>query len=107
LDCSRRFPFAFLRRAAREKPLDAQEALRHGTALALLFGMFVALAAFVALPFLGRLGQPSEVIALSSNYIVIFAISLIPALLSLAWKITPMPSTIRGPRFGFFWAAFS
>lgn len=67
-------------------PYEAQEALRHGTALALFFGLLVVAASVLTVPFLGALGQPREVIALSSNYILIFAISLIPALLSMAWK---------------------
>ena len=68
------------------RPADAEEALRHGTWLALGFGVLIALAMWFSLPALSLLGQPPEVVALTPDYLLICAVSLIPALLSMAWK---------------------
>lgn len=68
------------------RPADAEEALRHGTWLALAFGVLIALGMWFGLPVLGLLGQPPEVVAQAPNYLLICAVSIIPALLSMAWK---------------------
>ncbi len=68
------------------RPADAEEALRHGTWLALGFGMLIVLAMWLCLPFLGLLGQPPEVVAQAPTFLMTCAFSLIPALLSMAWK---------------------
>jgi len=68
------------------RPADAEEALRHGTWLALGFGLLVAALVVLGLPLLGHLGQPPEMVAMAPTYLVTCAISLVPALLSMAWK---------------------
>jgi MATE family multidrug resistance protein len=68
------------------QPADAQEALRHGTWMALGFGVAIVVAMILGLPLLGLLGQPAEIVAQTPGYLLICAISLIPALLSMAWK---------------------
>jgi MATE family multidrug resistance protein len=68
------------------RPADAQEALRHGTWLALAFGIAIVLAMFLGLPLLGLLGQPVEIVAQTPTFLLTCAVSLIPALLSMAWK---------------------
>jgi MATE family multidrug resistance protein len=68
------------------RPADAQDALRHGTWLALAYGLFVVGIVALGLPFLGHFGQPREVVTLAPTYLATCAISLVPALLALAWK---------------------
>ena len=65
---------------------DAEEALRHGTLLALGYGLLVVLLAVLGQPMLGHLGQPPEIVAQTPTYLLTCAVSLVPALLSLAWK---------------------
>lgn len=69
-----------------ECPEDAHEALRHGTWLALAFGLLVAGLMYAAIPFLGLFQQPAEVTAIAPDYLLIVAASLVPALLTVAWK---------------------
>ncbi len=68
------------------RPADAQDALRHGTWLALGFGVLIVALAATGLPLLRHLGQPPEVVAAAPTFLMICAVSLVPALLSLAWK---------------------
>jgi len=69
-----------------ERPDDAEEALRHGTWLALGYGLLVVLGIVLALPYLHLLHQPAEVVAKVPPFLIICAISIVPALLSMAWK---------------------
>jgi MATE family multidrug resistance protein len=69
-----------------ERPEDAADALRHGTWLALLFALGVIALSVAGLPWLDRLGQPPEVVASAPTYLVIVAVSFVPAMLSMAWK---------------------
>jgi MATE family multidrug resistance protein len=69
-----------------ERPADAQEAVRHGTWLALGYGVLVFLLIVASMPWLGHLGQPAEVVAATPRFLLLIALSLIPALLSMTWK---------------------
>lgn len=68
------------------RPEDARRAVRHGTWMALVFGMLTLLSAIAIIPFLGWLKQPVEVIQLTPTFLVIVAASLIPAFITMAWK---------------------
>ena len=68
------------------RPQDAREALRHATWLALGYGLLTVLAVALAMPLLSMLGQPPEVVARTPFFLTTCAVSLIPALLSIAWK---------------------
>lgn len=65
---------------------DVKYGLRHGTWLALGYGIAVVAMIMVLLPWLGNLGQPEEVVTAVPRYLVLAAISLIPAMVSMAWK---------------------
>jgi MATE family multidrug resistance protein len=65
---------------------EALSVFRHGTWLALIYGLIVAGLTFALLPFLHWFGQAPEVTARAFNYLLIVAASLVPALLSMAWK---------------------
>ncbi|RYD78092.1 MAG: MATE family efflux transporter [Verrucomicrobiaceae bacterium] len=69
-----------------ERPEDAQDVLRHGTWLALGYGFLVVLLFAGALPFLQFLGQPPDVTERAHSYLLIVTVSLLPALMSVAWK---------------------
>jgi MATE family multidrug resistance protein len=68
------------------RPDQAEEALRHGTWLALAYGILVVLALAFGLPLLHFLGQPPEVVAQAPTFLMTCGISLIPAMLSMVWK---------------------
>ncbi len=64
----------------------AGEALRHGTWLALFWGLLIVAAVALVTPFLHRFGQPVEVVERAPVYLLTCAISLVPAMLTTAWK---------------------
>lgn len=68
------------------RPDLAQEALRHGTWIALAYGIIVAAVLALGVPYLHFLGQPAEVVAQTPTFLITIGVSLIPALLSMAWK---------------------
>lgn len=69
-----------------ERPEDAQDALRHGTWIALGCAL-VVLALFVGgVPLLHLFGQPADVTARAPGYLLLVAVSMIPAMLSMVWK---------------------
>ena len=68
------------------RPDHAEEALRHGTWLALAYGVLVVAGLALALPYLHFLRQPAEVVALAPVYLITCGISLVPAMLSMVWK---------------------
>lgn len=65
---------------------DVKHALRHGTWLALGYGVLVMLLALCLLPFLDRFGQVDEVVDEVPGYMVLAAMSLVPAMVTMAWK---------------------
>jgi len=65
---------------------EVKDALRHGTWLALGFGVFTMLLILGLLPFLEYFGQDPEVIEEAPTYLILTAISMIPAMVALAWK---------------------
>ncbi|MES2708656.1 MAG: MATE family efflux transporter [Verrucomicrobiota bacterium] len=67
-------------------PAGAQEAVRHGTWLALGLGLLITLLTAAGIPLLDHLGQPPEVVERAPAFLLICAASLIPALLTLTWK---------------------
>jgi len=69
-----------------QEPDEAKSALRHGTWLALAFGLATVLVAMLIIPGLSWMRQPPEVVAHTPDYLVICAFSMIPAMLTLAWK---------------------
>lgn len=64
----------------------AADALRHGTWLAAGLGLLITALAAAGLPLLKHLGQPPEVVEQAPAFLLICAASMIPALLTLAWK---------------------
>ncbi|TLD69022.1 MATE family efflux transporter [Phragmitibacter flavus] len=68
------------------QPDEAAKALRHGTWLALAFGLLAALGSIAIVPFLSSMRQPEEVVFLVPTFLITCGISIIPALLGMAWK---------------------
>jgi MATE family multidrug resistance protein len=68
------------------RPSEAQDTFRHGTWLALGYGLLVVVGFALLLPWLHLFGQDAEVAAATPTYLLILAASLVPALLSIAWK---------------------
>lgn len=68
------------------RPAEAKAALIHGTWLALVYAILVTLAIALLLPWLHVFRQPAEVTAATPAFLILFAASLIPGLLSMAWK---------------------
>jgi MATE family multidrug resistance protein len=68
------------------QPAAAGEVLRHGLALSALVGLLAMLSLFALHPLLGRLGQSPEVAAASGPYLLLFGVSLWPALLAHGCK---------------------
>lgn len=68
------------------QPADAEEALRHGTGLALIMGLATISAILLLLPALAWFRQPQEVTERVPSYLLLSALSLLPAFLSMAWK---------------------
>lgn len=67
-------------------PGEAQSVMRHGLWLALGYGLLVVAAFALLLPWLGLFHQPPEVTAQTPRFLMICAISLVPALLTVACK---------------------
>jgi MATE family multidrug resistance protein len=65
---------------------DARATLRHGTWLALGYGVVVFAVLAGLTPFLGMFHQPAEVTAATPPFLLLYAASLIPAFLCMAWK---------------------
>jgi MATE family multidrug resistance protein len=59
----------------------AGEIVRHGMIMALVAGLALGLGATLAAPYLTRMGQPPEVVAMGRNYWLIMAWSMLPMLL--------------------------
>src|SRR5688572_13749349 len=64
-------------------PAEAGEYLRHGIAMALIFGVAETLVMFVLGTQLHRFNQPPEVVAIVVPFYLLFAASLVPVLLYL------------------------
>lgn len=69
-----------------ERHDDVKHALRHGTWLALGYGIVVVGMIGSLLPWLGNFGQPEEVVVAVPKYLLLAAISLVPAMVSMGWK---------------------
>lgn len=68
------------------KPAEAGEVLRHGLVMSVAMGLLAMLSMFALHPFLDRLGQPPEVVAAAGNFLLIFGVSLLPALIAHGGK---------------------
>ena len=64
----------------------ARATLRDGAVLAVVLGLLAVLGFALLLPWLGWFGQPAEVVAATPVYLFTCAVSLIPALLGMAFK---------------------
>lgn len=60
--------------------------LRHGTWLALMWGLMVVAVVGGLLGFLDRFGQPTEVVERAPVYLMTCAVSMVPVMLTMAWK---------------------
>lgn len=69
-----------------KKPEDSQNAVIHGTWLALLFGIAVVIITALLVPWLTLFNQPVNVTAQTPIYLLPCAVSLIPSLISIVWK---------------------
>ena len=67
-------------------PAAARAALRHGMYLALLTGLLTLVIAFLVLPFFPFFRQEAKVVQAVPGYFVLVAISMIPAIASMAIK---------------------
>ena len=67
-------------------PEAARTALRHGLFVTLVLGVFTILFALALLPFLPYFGQKPEVVESVPAYFVILAVSMVPAMASMAVK---------------------
>lgn len=65
---------------------DVKHALRHGTWLALGYGLVVVGLILSTFPWLGHFGQPEEVVEAVPRYLALAAISMVPAMVSMGWK---------------------
>lgn len=68
------------------QPAEAAEVLRHGIALAVVFGVLETLAMLALSTQLSRFGQPPEVMAIVTPYFLLFAASIAPVLVYLALR---------------------
>jgi len=68
------------------RPAEAGEILRHGLVMSALIGLLAMLALGALYPWLGHLGQSPEVALASGNYLLLFAASLLPALIAHGCK---------------------
>lgn len=64
------------------KPADAGEVLRHGLLLSIAMGLLSTVSMFVLYPFLHLLGQPADVVAEAGIYLLLFGVSMFPALVA-------------------------
>jgi len=65
---------------------EVKHALRHGTWLALGFGALIVVGILSMLPWLGQMGQPADVVREAPTYLGLMAISMVPVMVSMAWK---------------------
>ena len=68
------------------EPATARAALRHGLYVTLALGILTVALAFALLPFLGHFKQDPKVIAVVPAFFVLIAVSMIPAMASMAVK---------------------
>ena len=68
------------------KPDEAGEILRHGLIVSVAMGLITALSMLALHPFLHRLGQPPEVVAEAGTFLLLFGVSLFPALVAHGCK---------------------
>ena len=68
------------------KPEEAGELLRHGLILSVATGLVAMLVVFALHPFIHRLGQPPEVASAAGTYLLLFGVSLFPALVAHGCK---------------------
>ena len=69
-----------------QQPAEAAEYLRHGLALALVFGALETLVMAALSTQLARFGQPPEVLAIVAPFFLLFAASITPVLVYLALR---------------------
>ena len=69
-----------------KNPAQGGEALRSGLIASVVFGLLLAIAAHLLLPYLDRFGQKPDVVAQSGAYFLICGWSIIPALMAHAAK---------------------
>ena len=65
---------------------EVKDALRNGTWLSLAFGILVLLLITATIPMLGYFGQAPEVVKAAPVYLCLTAVSMIPVMVSIAWK---------------------
>jgi MATE family multidrug resistance protein len=76
------------------------EVMRHGILLAAAAGIVTAAAAVAMLGFIDRFGQPAEVVAACPTFLILFGLSMLPALISHGGKVVsdalnrPWPPTL-------------
>jgi len=68
------------------KPEEAGEILRHGLIVSVIMGVAAALSMFALHPFLGHLGQQSEVVVEARDFLLLFGASLFPGLVAHGCK---------------------
>ncbi|HOW67629.1 MAG TPA: MATE family efflux transporter [Candidatus Paceibacterota bacterium] len=64
------------------KPVETGEVLRHGLVISTMVGIGASAGVAIMHPLLSRFGQPPEVVAAAGKYLLLFAASLAPALIS-------------------------
>ncbi|MCW1883965.1 MATE family efflux transporter [Luteolibacter flavescens] len=69
-----------------DDPAAARAALRHGIYITGVLGLFTVALALALLPFLHLFKQDPEVVAIAPTFFVLIAISMIPAMISMAVK---------------------
>ena len=69
-----------------QRPAEAAEYLRHGTAVALGFGVLEMLAMAALSTQLHRFGQPPEVVAIVTPFFLFYAASIVPAFVYLVLR---------------------
>lgn len=67
-------------------PVSARAALRHGLYITLGLGLLTVALAFALLPFLKYFGQDPKIIEIIPNFFILIAVSMIPAMGSMAVK---------------------
>ena len=72
----------------------AGEVLRHGVVLASAAGLITAVGLVCLRPWLHLFGQSPDVVAAAGNFLVLYGVSLLPALLTMKWRLpTARPCT--------------
>lgn len=69
-----------------DEPVAARAALRHGLYLTLGMGVLTVIAAWLTVPLLPFFGQKPEVVAAAPGYFLVLAVSMIPAMATMALK---------------------